>query len=269
VAGNVRVGNVGNMVTRWQALDYIIGIHIERNAQAFLGAVMIVPGACGAFRKEAVLKAGGYSHRTLAEDFDLTLSIQRLGYKVLQDNSAQSYTEAPETVKALAKQRFRWMYGNVQAYWKHRDMIFRRRHGWAGLFVLPWAIFSFVLPLVFVPMLMFIAIENIVAGNAKSMLVFLAATIAIQAVMAVIGVAMARERWSLLLAVPMTRLMYSPMRTYLMYRTLFNVMRGVSVGWNKLQRTGSVGQTSSYARRPRHSQAQLRPATAMAESEDG
>ncbi len=240
VAGNVKVGNVSNMVTRWQALDYIIGIHIERNAQAFLGAVMIVPGACGAWRREAVLAAGGYSHRTLAEDFDLTLSIQRLGYKVLQDNSACSYTEAPDNVQALSKQRFRWMYGNVQAYWKHRDMIFRRRHGWAGMFVLPSAIFSFMLPVVFVPVLMFVALENILSGNAMSLLIFFFATIAIQAIMAIIGVIMARERFSLLWAIPMTRLMYSPMRTLLMYRTILNILRGVAVGWNKLQRTGAV-----------------------------
>lgn len=251
VAGNVKVGNVSNMVTRWQALDYIIGINIERNAQAFLGAVMIVPGACGAWRKQAVMEAGGYSHRTLAEDFDLTLSVQRLGYKVLQDNSAYSYTEAPDSVRALSKQRFRWMYGNVQAYWKHRDMIFRRRHGWAGMFVLPSAVFNFMLPLVFVPVLMFIAIENLLSGNALAMLVFFVATITIQTVMAVIGVILARERLSLLWAVPMTRLMYSPMRTILMYRTLLNILRGVAVGWNKLQRTGAVKYQRTVTRASR------------------
>lgn len=240
VAGNVKVGNIGNMVTRWQALDYVIGIHIERNAQAFLGAVMIVPGACGAWRRSAVLAAGGYSHRTLAEDFDLTLSVQRLGYKIIQDNAAHSYTEAPETVRSLAKQRFRWMYGNVQAYWKHRDMLFRRRYGWAGMLVLPATVFNFALPLVFVPLLVLVALENILSGNALSMLVFLGATVAIQFVMAVIGIIMARERASLLLAVPMTRLMYNPLRTVLMYRTVLNVLRGVAVGWNKLQRTGTV-----------------------------
>lgn len=249
VAGNVKVGNIENLVTRWQALDYIIGIHIERNAQAFLGAVMIVPGACGAWRREAVLAAGGYSHRTLAEDFDLTLSIQRLGYKILQDNSAQSYTEAPDNVKALSKQRFRWMYGNVQAYWKHRDMIFRRRYGWAGMFVLPMAIFSFLLPVVFVPVLFFIALENLLSGNGLSLLIFFFATITIQAMMAVIGVILARERPTLLLAIPMTRLMYNPMRTWLMYRVILNSLRGVAVGWNKLQRTGAVKQYRRTAKR--------------------
>lgn len=261
VAGNVKVGNIDNMVTRWQALDYIIGIHIERNAQAFLGAVMIVPGACGAWRREAVLAAGGYSHLTLAEDFDLTLSIQRLGYKVLQDNSAYSYTEAPSTVRMLSKQRFRWMYGNVQAYWKHRDMILRRRYGWAGMFVLPSAVFNFMLPVVFVPVLFFVALENILSGNGLVVLIFFCATITIQATMATIGVILARERPSLLLAIPMTRLMYSPMRTWLMYRTVLNVLRGVAVGWNKLQRTGTV----QYRQTVRQAQKKLRPALAEQE----
>lgn len=264
VAGNVKVGNIQNMVTRWQALDYIIGINIERNAQAFLGAVMVVPGACGAWRREAVLAAGGYSHRTLAEDFDLTLSIQRLGYKVVQDNDAHSYTEAPDNVRALSKQRFRWMYGNVQAYYKHRDMIFRRRHGWAGMFVLPSAIFNFMLPVFFVPILFFIAIENILSGNIQALVIFFFATIAIQALMAIAGVIMARERPSLLLAIPMTRLMYSPMRTLLMYRTILNILRGVAVGWNKLQRTGAV----EYRKTVKKAAASLAPATSAAEQEE-
>lgn len=264
VAGTVKVGNVRNMVTRWQALDYIIGITIERNAQAFLGAVMIVPGACGAWRRSAVLEAGGYSHRTLAEDFDLTLSIQRLGRRVIQDNEAISYTEAPETVRALSKQRFRWMYGNVQAYWKHRDMIFRRRHGWAGMFVLPSAIFNFMLPVVFVPVLWLVALQTVMSGNAPALLLFFGLTITIQALIAIIGIVLAKERASLLWAIPMTRLMYSPMRTLLMYRTILSIMRGVAVGWNKLQRSGAV----QYQRTVVRAAKRLEPATAS-EQETG
>lgn len=238
VAGNVKVGNVHNIITRWQMLDYIIGIHIERNAQAALNSVLIVPGACGAWRKSVVLAAGGYKHVTLAEDFDLTLNVHRLGYKVLQDNDAISYTESPDTIKALTKQRFRWMYGTTQAFWKHRDMMFRRRFGWMGMFVMPLSIFNVLLPIVFVPILMIINIENLLAGNWRTIVLFFFATMAIQFIMALIGLALARERLIHVIAVPFTRLVYNPIRTFLLYRTVFSAMRGVSVGWNKLQRTG-------------------------------
>ncbi len=239
VAGNVKVGNVHNIITRWQMLDYIIGIHIERNAQAALNSVLIVPGACGAWRKSVVLAAGGYKHVTLAEDFDLTLNVHRLGYKVLQDNDAISYTESPDNLKALTKQRFRWMYGTTQAFWKHRHMMFKWRYGWMGMFVMPLSIFNVLLPIVFVPILMIINFENLLAGNWRTIVLFFFATMGIQFIMALIGLALARERLIHVIAVPFTRLVYSPIRTFLLYRTVFNIMRGVSVGWNKLQRTGA------------------------------
>jgi len=240
VAGNVRVGNTQKIITRWQMLDYIIGIHIERNAQAALGAVMIVPGACGAWRKSAVIEAGGYRHITLAEDFDLTLSIHRLGYKVVQDNDAISFTEAPEKLEILSKQRFRWIYGTVQAFWKHRDMVFRRKYKWVGMVMMPWAIFNVIMPIIFIPILMVINLENILAGNIRTVILFFFATIGLQCVTALIALLLAKERLSLLLTVPFTRLVYSPLRTLLLYKTVIYALRGVSVGWNKFQRTGTV-----------------------------
>lgn len=248
VAGNVKVGNVENLVTRWQMLDYIIGIHIERNAQAALNSVLIVPGACGAWRKSVILAAGGYKHVTLAEDFDLTLNVHRLGYKVLQDNDAISFTEAPDNLKALAKQRFRWMYGTMQAFWKHRDMMFRRRYGWMGMFIMPLSIVNVFLPILFVPILLIINLENILAGNFHTVVIFFFATMAIQLTMAFIGTLMAKEDFAHLRAVPFTRLVYSPIRTFLLYRTLFRALRGAYAGsvWNTA-RTGAMAQASPAA----------------------
>ncbi len=250
VAGNVKVGNLQSIITRWQMLDYIIGIYIERNAQSALGSVMIVPGACGAWRKSVILAAGGYRHHTLAEDFDLTLSVHRLGYKVLQDNSAMSYTEAPDDIRSLTKQRFRWLYGTTQAFWKHRDMMFKRRYGWTGMFVMPYAIFTFLLPIVFIPILFIINIENLLAGNYGSLILFFFLTIGIQFVMATIAVLLARERLSLLWAVPFTRFVYSPIRTTLLYRTVLRALRGNFGGsvWNTA-RAGTVQYVKPGAQR--------------------
>jgi biofilm PGA synthesis N-glycosyltransferase PgaC len=134
-------------------------------------------------------------------------------------------------------------------------MLFRRRHGWVGMYVLPSAIFNFLLPVVFVPILLIVALENILSGNILSLVVFFFATIAIQTATATVGIILAGERFSLLWAVPMTRLMYSPMKTWLMYRTVINGLRGVAVGWNKLQRTGTVQYRQTAKRTARLPQA--------------
>ena len=98
VAGNALVGNRSNLITRWQALEYVTAQNLERRALAALGAVTVVPGAVGAWRRSALEALGGYPADTLAEDQDLTLAVQRAGWRVEFDPDARAYTEAPETV---------------------------------------------------------------------------------------------------------------------------------------------------------------------------
>lgn len=240
VAGSVKVGNVQNYLARWQALEYTVSIHLERSAHAYLGAIMIVPGACGAWRRDAIIAAGGYSKRTLAEDCDLTLAVHQAGYRVIQDNSAVGYTEAPLEIKVLAKQRFRWIFGNMQAFWVHRNIVFSHRHGWLGKFVLPYAVFNIVMPIVFIPTLLTLAIENIAAGQLLTIALYAGATLTIQFLASLIGVLLARERLILLTAAPLTRLIYSPLKTYLLYKSALTIIKGAHVGWSKIQRTGTV-----------------------------
>src|SRR5205085_6112923 len=81
VAGNAIVGNRRNLITRWQALEYVTAQNLERRALAALGAVTVVPGAVGAWRRSALAELGGYPADTLAEDQDLTLAMQRAGWR--------------------------------------------------------------------------------------------------------------------------------------------------------------------------------------------
>lgn len=241
VAGVVRVGNVNGMVTRWQALEYMLSIAIDRNAQALLNSVMIIPGACGAWRKEAIIAAGGLSHGTLAEDCDLTLSVQRLGrYKILQDNDAVSYTEAPQKIKSLVKQRFRWMFGSIQALWKHRSMLFDWKYQWLGSLFMPNAIISITIPFFFWPVLMFISLQNILSGNYMVILLYFIVSLSLQFIIATIGVVIAKGKLSYIIAVPFARFIYGPIRTYVLYKTILTAMKGTYVGWNKLVRTGAA-----------------------------
>jgi cellulose synthase/poly-beta-1,6-N-acetylglucosamine synthase-like glycosyltransferase len=108
VAGSAKVGNRVNLVTRWQAIEYVTAQNLERRALASLGAIMVVPGAVGAWRRAALDEVGGFPEDTLAEDQDLTIAIQRAGWRVANDAEAIAWTEAPQGFRALAKQRFRW-----------------------------------------------------------------------------------------------------------------------------------------------------------------
>ena len=120
VAGNVKVGNRVNPLTHWQSIEYVTSQNLDRRAYATINSVTVVPGAVGAWRREAILQAGRYTTDTMAEDMDLTWRIRRIGWRIETESSAMGYTEAPDSIRALFKQRFRWAFGTLQALWKHR-----------------------------------------------------------------------------------------------------------------------------------------------------
>ena len=147
VAGNAKVGNRVNLWTRWQALEYITSQNFERRALNVFGAVSVVPGAIGAWRVSAVREAGGYHTDTVAEDADLTMSLLENGWRVVNEDRALAFTEAPTNASGLMRQRFRWSFGILQAVWKHGAAIRRRsRLGWIALPNI--IIFQIMLPLV-------------------------------------------------------------------------------------------------------------------------
>jgi len=147
VAGNAKVGNRINLVTRWQALEYVTSQNLDRRAFSLLDCITVVPGAVGAWRRAVVLEVGGFKEDTLAEDQDLTLAMRRAGYSVAYADGAVAYTEAPDTLRGLAKQRFRWAFGTLQCTWKHRNAFFRARYGSLGWVALPNVfLFQLLLP---------------------------------------------------------------------------------------------------------------------------
>jgi len=136
VAGNVKVLNRVNLWTTLQALEYVQGLNMARSAQSILRLVNIIPGPLGLFRKEAIVDAGWYASDTYAEDADLTLQILRKGWRVEYEPDAISYTEAPDTLTALLKQRYRWTRGILQAIRKHSELIFNPTINISGTFVM-------------------------------------------------------------------------------------------------------------------------------------
>lgn len=134
VAGNVKVANRRNLWTRLQALEYIEGLNMARRAQGFLRVVNIVPGPVGVFRREVLVEVGGYDTDTFAEDADLTLKLLTAGWHIVYEDGAQAWTEAPEKLLDLLKQRYRWTRGILQALRKRATWLVLPRHG-AGIWV--------------------------------------------------------------------------------------------------------------------------------------
>jgi biofilm PGA synthesis N-glycosyltransferase PgaC len=241
VAAVIKVGNrKRNLLTRWQALEYLTQIGVERSAQDLLGAIAIVPGACAAWRRRAIMSVGGYSDSTLAEDCDLSLALHKAGWRITQDDEAVAFTEAPENVDALLAQRTRWTYGTLQAIYKHRDMLFRRRYGWLGWLVLPNYLLSILMPIVFLPLTTLMAVL-MVQRQGWGVVAFYALIFTMAYVLiATVAVVVMRESPRHLLMVPIYRLVFEPLRAYLLYTSAYMAVRGVRAGWNKLDRTGTL-----------------------------
>jgi len=123
VAGNVKVVNRVNWLSRLQALEYIEGLNMPRRAQGFVAAVNIVPGPVGLFRVEALQEVGGYDADTFAEDADLTLKLVTAGWKIVYEENAVAWTQAPTHVLDLVQQRYRWTRGILQAVRKRKSML--------------------------------------------------------------------------------------------------------------------------------------------------
>jgi cellulose synthase/poly-beta-1,6-N-acetylglucosamine synthase-like glycosyltransferase len=125
-----------------QALEYVEGLNMVRAAQGFFRLVNIIPGPIGLFRRAALRRVGGYDHDTFAEDCDLTLKLLCDGWQIHYEPDAIAYTEAPEKLLDLLKQRYRWTRGILQAIRKHRGSLFSLRHGPGVCFTLWYMIFE-------------------------------------------------------------------------------------------------------------------------------
>ena len=147
VAGNVKVVNRDNLITHCQALEYVTAINLIKRATAILGVVQVMPGPLTAFRRIVAEQVGKYDKDTLTEDFDITIKILKVGNIVQSNSTGIAYTEAPSTIKGLYKQRLRWYQGNIQTFFKHRNVISNPKFGLLNNLIFPLLlIHTFVLP---------------------------------------------------------------------------------------------------------------------------
>jgi len=173
VSGHAKVGNLRTFIARCQALEYTCGFNLDRRAYNRWNCITVVPGAISAVRKDAIDEAGGLSLQTLAEDTDLTLSLHRQRQRIVYVPGAIAWTEAPETVRTLARQRSRWAYGTLQCLWKHRDMVFNWNYRALGWFSLPSIWFFQIILVAVTPMVDLFLIASLPFGAWNAVLPFI------------------------------------------------------------------------------------------------
>jgi cellulose synthase/poly-beta-1,6-N-acetylglucosamine synthase-like glycosyltransferase/peptidoglycan/xylan/chitin deacetylase (PgdA/CDA1 family)/spore germination protein YaaH len=258
VAGNAKVGNRVNVLTRWQALEYVTSQNLDRRAFNLLNCITVVPGAVGAWKRELIEELGGFNSMTLAEDADLTIAIGKAGYKVVYDEEAVALTEAPDTVRGLIRQRYRWMFGTAQAAWKHRDCLLNPKYGALGLVGLPnivlfQVLFPLISPLLDATLLFALggtllrAWQNAGPDVAQSLtetaLYYLLFTVVDFSTAALAFHLEPAEDKRLLAWIIPQRFVYRQLMYLVALKSTFAVLRGFEVGWGKLERKATVSPT--------------------------
>ena len=277
VAGNALVGNRVNLITRWQALEYVTAQNLERRALSALGVITVVPGAVGAWRRAAIEALGGFPSDTLAEDQDLTLAVQRAGWRVAFDTEARAYTEAPQTLKGLLKQRFRWSFGTLQCVWKHRAGLFNPKQPVLGFVALP-QVWMFQIALALVAPLVDLAVVFSLALALRDLLMhptewnhqllsqtllYWGAFVLVDLSAAALGMAFERDApWGSLGWLPAQRFGYRQLMYHVVVKAVITAVHGPEVGWNKLERRATVA--IDIAPRRRTAAPVLEPADSLA-----
>jgi cellulose synthase/poly-beta-1,6-N-acetylglucosamine synthase-like glycosyltransferase len=253
----VKVGNRDHLVTRWQSLEYVVSQNVDRRALARLNAITVVPGAIGAWRVEALRAAGGFRSDTLAEDMDLTWRLRIAGWVIANEVDARAYTEAPSSLSGLTKQRFRWTFGTLQCLWKHRRAVFH--YGWFGKLALPslWLFqiaAQMLAPLVDLQLLLALISRvsgwigslshtDITPGSDPMLWVIIGiyvAFLALELAAGYIAYALDGEDKRDLWLLPTQRVVYRQIMYWVAVRAVIRALGGLSHGWGKLKRSGSV-----------------------------
>ncbi|MCW3015767.1 MAG: polysaccharide deacetylase [Solirubrobacterales bacterium] len=242
VSGNTKVGNRSGLLGRWQHIEYVMGFNLDRRMYEVLQCTPTVPGAIGAFRRDVLDAVGGVPGDTLAEDTDLTLAIGRTGSRVVYAEDARAWTEAPSTMTALWRQRYRWSFGTMQAVWKHRGALVSRdpRDRRIGRRALPYMLlFQIVLPIV-APLIDLYALYGLIFTDPVRVIGAWAAFNAVQLAIAIYGFKLDKEPLRPLWALPLQQFVYRQLMYLVIIESTVSALQGVRSGWKHLPRTGAA-----------------------------
>ncbi|GAA3335903.1 glycosyltransferase [Amorphoplanes nipponensis] len=251
VAGNVKVGNRQTLVAAWQHIEYVIGFNLDRRLYEVLNCMPTVPGAIGAFRRAALAEVGGISDETLAEDTDVTMALCRAGWRVVYEERARAWTEAPATLEQLYRQRYRWSYGTMQAMWKHRKALTDSgdsgRFGRVGLPFL--ALFGVALPLL-APVVDIMLLYGLVFWELSATMIAWGLMLALQLFTAAVAFRFDHESLRPLWRLPLQQFAYRQLMYLVLIQSAVTAMTGARLRWHKLHRAGLTGARDLTAEAP-------------------
>ncbi|MDI3408870.1 glycosyltransferase [Streptomyces cavernicola] len=252
VAGNAKVGNKDTVIGAWQHIEYVMGFNLDRRMYDVLRCMPTIPGAVGAFRRGALERVGGMSDDTLAEDTDITMALHRAGWRVVYAENARAWTEAPETLRQLWSQRYRWSYGTMQAIWKHRRaLVDSGASGRFGRVGLPLVSLFMVLAPLLAPLIDVFLLYGLVFGPTAQTVAAWFGVLAVQAVCAAYAFRLDRERMAHLVSLPLQQLLYRQLMYVVLLQSWITALSGGRLRWQKLRRTGAVGTPGGPPAAPR------------------
>lgn len=241
VAGNVKVVNRNNLWTKLQALEYIEGLNMARRAQGFLHVVNIIPGPIGVFRREVLTAVGGYDTDTYAEDADLTLKILTTGWHIVYEDRAIAYTEAPEKLLDLIKQRYRWTRGILQALRKRASWLVLPKGGFSVWISLQQMFFeSIIWPVINILGNLFFTYAALSSGAASYVLYWWLLLTLLDVAAALHTVAMEEEDLTLVPYAIAYRFFFITLVDVAKLFATVEEFMNVKMTWGKLERAGRI-----------------------------
>lgn len=241
VAGNVKVINRRNFWARVQALEYIEGLNMARRAQGFMRAVNIIPGPVGMFRREVLLQLGGYDTDTFAEDADLTMKILAAGWRIVYEDRAIAWTEAPEALLPLIKQRYRWTRGILQAMKKRKRVFVHPENAMTWLSVLMMCFESLIWPVLNIFGTVFFVIVALSFGAGAYLLAWWLLLTLLDVAAALHTVVMEGEDLALVPLALFYRLVFVLLIDITKLLATAEEFMNVQMTWGKLERLGRIG----------------------------
>lgn len=241
VSGNTKVANRRGLLGRWQHLEYVMGFNLDRRMFEIGECMPTVPGAIGAFRRQTIQDVGGVPAETLAEDTDLTMAVIRAGWRVVYEESAVAWTEAPATLRQLWRQRYRWCYGTMQAMWKHRRAVTEPgpagKLGRRGLTYL--LLFQVLLPLAAPAVDVYALYGLFFLPFIQVVLVWLG-FLGLQLLTAAYALRLDHEPRRTLWALPFQQLVYRQLMYLVVVQSTVTALMGIRLRWHRVARTGAA-----------------------------
>ena len=241
VSGNTKVGNRRGLLGRWQHIEYVIGFNLDRRLFDLLRCMPTVPGAIGAFRRSTLEQVGGLSSDTLAEDTDLTMAVLRAGWRVVYAPDARAWTEAPSTLAQLARQRYRWCFGTLQAMWKHRRAVIERgQAGHLGRRGLPYLLLFQVLLPMLAPAIDVAALYAVLFTPTATIAFVWLGFLAMQYLSAAYAFRLDRESYGPLWSLVLQQVVYRQLMYLVVIQSVASAGYGSRLRWHSVPRTGRL-----------------------------